>query len=637
MKDNSVLLKNVGIWIRVSTEDQAKGESPEHHLQRGRLYAEFKGWKVQEVYDLAGISGKAVKEHPEGKRMLADIKRGHITGLIFSKLARLSRNKRELEDFAEYFRDCNADMISLQENIDTSTPAGRMFYSLIAAQAQWEREETVDRVQASIAIRAKLGSPLGGPAPFGYQWKDKKLVVDPKEAPVRKLMYEWFLQHKRKKTVVRLLNEAGYRTRNGSKFTSKTVTRLLQDPTAKGIQRSNHTTRNGQSKHWSMKPEKDWVIHNVDAIVSTELWDQCNAIIDQTYELNRRPAQKPVHIFAGIAVCECGEKMYVPSNSPKYVCRACRNKIPIADLDAIFTEEIKAFAYSSEQITAYLKSSDNEVVDKQQLLNVQQGELEKVRREIDQTYKLYQANQLDTEGFGKFYKPLDERQKQLEADIPRLEAEIDISKVNNLSAEQVALEAQDLSSHWPSLPVDDKRSIVEAITERITVGKGEITINLCCLPPSKDMAKGWRKGWFMPPFCRLVIKAILPIMTFSRVSLSSKFHIHAVERVGPTMTKIGRARIEGVVSARDGNPTRSSQRVGIAAFLTKGETGVLNENPQHGLGLTRTTLRGGRFGSSSRLELPSQRGSQTGKLRQHGKHGTSGALGAVELTSLAAL
>jgi DNA invertase Pin-like site-specific DNA recombinase len=50
MKDNSVLNKPVGIWIRVSTEDQAKGESPEHHEERARSYAKSKGWQVKELY-----------------------------------------------------------------------------------------------------------------------------------------------------------------------------------------------------------------------------------------------------------------------------------------------------------------------------------------------------------------------------------------------------------------------------------------------------------------------------------------------------------------------------------------------------------------------------------------------------------
>lgn len=60
--------KRAGIWLRVSTEDQGRGESPETQERRDRLYAEAKAWNVVEIYRLDAVSEKTVKEHPEAKR-----------------------------------------------------------------------------------------------------------------------------------------------------------------------------------------------------------------------------------------------------------------------------------------------------------------------------------------------------------------------------------------------------------------------------------------------------------------------------------------------------------------------------------------------------------------------------------------
>ncbi len=84
----------VGIWIRVSTEDQARGESQDHHEKTTRFYAESKGWDIKEIYHPEAVSGESVIGLPEPQRMLEHIKTGHITGLISFNLARLARNTR---------------------------------------------------------------------------------------------------------------------------------------------------------------------------------------------------------------------------------------------------------------------------------------------------------------------------------------------------------------------------------------------------------------------------------------------------------------------------------------------------------------------------------------------------------------
>src|SRR6202050_2847554 len=95
--------------------------------------------------------------------------------------------------------------------------------------------------------------------------------------------------------------------------------------------------------------------------------------------------------------------------------------------------------------------------------------------------------------------PLVERQKQIEAELPRLEAEVDILKVNTLSAEEIALQASNLYDHWQTMQPAEKREIIEVITDKIMVGKDEITINLSYAPSCKDMANRWRKGWDSNP------------------------------------------------------------------------------------------------------------------------------------------
>lgn len=484
--------KAVGIWIRVSTEMQVKGESPEHHEKRARLYAEAKGWDVVETYRLEAISGKSVMDQPETKRMLKDVKSGKISGLIFSKLARLARNTKELLEFAEIFKAHNCDLISLAESIDTSSPAGRLFYTMIAAMATWEREEIADRVAASVPIRAKMGKPLSGTSSLGYVWQDKELIIDEKEAPVRKLIYELFLKTKRKKATAKALNDMGYRTRTGAKFGHTTIDRLLQDTTAKGIRRANYTTGRGGR---GIKPESEWVYTPCPPIVSEDIWNQCNAIIQDQLQKATKPGPRGIHLLSGYVICECGKKMYVyhKDKTPHYRCKICNTKIEVSDLDEIYHEQLKSFLLVETDVSDYLSQSDSRLQEKQKLLQTTEESLERMRKQIKELVDLRLKGELNTETLAPILKPLEVQIKQLSDQLPELEAEVDFLKIEYLSSETVMDGAKDLYHNWKVMPFEEKRNIVELITNAITIGKSDINISMAYTPEPPFSPNGGKR------------------------------------------------------------------------------------------------------------------------------------------------
>jgi len=470
--------KKIGIWIRVSTDLQVQGESPEIHIERAKMYAELKKWDVVETYQLDAVSGKSVMNHPTCQKMLKDIKEKKITGIIFSSISRLARNTRDLLAFADYFQEHDADIISIKESVDTSSPSGRFVYTMIAGMAQWEREEISERVAASVPIRAKMGKPLGGQAPYGYTRVEEELVLDENEAPVRKLMFELFLEYKRKGTVARKLNEKGYRTRKGSKWSDTSIARLLTDPIAKGLRRANYTSSRGDGKSWDLKPESEWVFQETPAIVSEEIWDSVNNIITAQKAKIKAPTRLNTHLLGGIAVCHCGGKMYVPSNSPKYVCNDCRNKIPKKDLHELYYEALK-LELTSEKTYRNVQDKRSEVINERELqLQALKKEHIKVDEDTDQLFMLNKVGQLATEDFSKHYAPLKERKAQIEEEQRRLYAEVDYLKINTFDLEEVLDSAVYLKDNWLKLPLDDKRKLVRNCTQAIVIGESDITIRL---------------------------------------------------------------------------------------------------------------------------------------------------------------
>jgi site-specific DNA recombinase len=166
--------------------------------------------------------------------------------------------------------------------------------------------------------------------------------------------------------------------------------------------------------------------------------------------------------------------------------RSCRNKVPQADLERVSREQLRQFALSPEEVASALHEADREVEAKADLFQALVREDARLADEAEKVYRLYLAGELDPKGFGARNRPLAARREELEAEIPRLQGEIDFLKIQHLSQEEVVSGAHDLYERWDDLSQEDRRGVVQAIVERVTVGKDEIEITLACLPRTAE-------------------------------------------------------------------------------------------------------------------------------------------------------
>ena len=479
--------KEVGVWIRVSTEDQAKGESPEHHKERAYAYAKAKGWIVKETYNLAGVSGKSVMEHPEAQRMLNDIKQGHVTGLIFSKIARLARNTKQLLEFSDIFRSYDADLISIYENIDTSSPAGRLFYTIISAMAEWEREEIASRVKQSVEIRAKLGKKLGGQAQFGFIWNENELELHPDESPIRKMMYELFIKEERKTTVANILNDMGYRTRRGAKFSRGVVKRWLRDPISKGMRRTNYLQQNPLTKANELKPQEEWYFHECPQIVSEELWQKVNDILDEQDKSRKPVLNRKVHIFTNYIYCHCKSRMNVRSRLTHYKCKNknCVNKIRRDDLEEAFKSRLNNFLQDKKELAQYFQHSKKALKNKEKKFDGLKDEQKKLKEELKNLLHLHSSGQIPTDAFSEYHDVPYKKSKKLNEQILKLESEIASDSIRQNSTSFIIDNSKEIYSKWDSYERDTKRDIIETVLDTIVIGHDSISFNLKRLTPQK--------------------------------------------------------------------------------------------------------------------------------------------------------
>ena len=236
-----------GLYVRVSTSNQAdEGESLDEQVQKLKGYCSYKGWKNCTVYREEGFSGKDLKR-PAFQRMMSDIQRGKINTVIVKKIDRLSRSIIDFENIYKHFDQKGVDLISIQENFDTSTAIGRSVIRVVLVFAQLEREQTSERTIDVMAFRAKQGLFNGGYPRLGYDIDSEKKCLVPckSEIPVVKEIYETYLKNGSLTETAAKINAKGHRMKSwttrsdrksgGHKFQKSNVSRMLEDPVHIGV------------------------------------------------------------------------------------------------------------------------------------------------------------------------------------------------------------------------------------------------------------------------------------------------------------------------------------------------------------------------------------------------------------------
>jgi TolA-binding protein len=129
---------------------------------------------------------------------------------------------------------------------------------------------------------------------------------------------------------------------------------------------------------------------------------------------------------------------------------------------------------SPTEVQGYPAKADQVIREKEELLRSLEEEKKRVTKDRDGILRAYLDEQMDVKAFGAAHRPLEERVRQIEEQIPELQGEIDFLKIQYLSSDRILLEAQDLHTRWSQLVQEEKRTIIESITENITVGKEDI-------------------------------------------------------------------------------------------------------------------------------------------------------------------
>lgn len=312
--------KVAGLYIRVSTEDQAReGFSLPEQEKRLRAMCKYKGYEIYKLYKDAGISAKTGNYRPAFEELLQDIREKKCNTIVVLKLDRLTRSVFDLEGIMRFLEENNAYLDCANEEINTTNSSGKLVARMLTSVSQNEIERTSERTKFGLVGAIKEGH-IPGKNPLGYKRDGKKLVIDPLTKDIVKRIYDLYFEGKSYSNIATIFNQEEVLGKTNWRDTG--ILRIISNEIYKGDFVSGKTFN---------KPV--YYENIVEPIVSRELWENCQV---QKKKNQKSYMRTQTYIFLQKLKCpKCG-RILAGGASHKlksdkwyfyYRCEDCKNNI----------------------------------------------------------------------------------------------------------------------------------------------------------------------------------------------------------------------------------------------------------------------------------------------------------------------
>ncbi|MCW6662793.1 recombinase family protein [Aerococcaceae bacterium NML190073] len=304
----------VAAYARVSTDSDEQLislDAQKNHYEV--LIRSRKDWEFAGLYYDEGISGTKMAKRDGLLTMLADCERGLIDYIIVKSISRFSRNTVESIETVRKLCGLGIYIFFEKENIDTGKMEGELLLSILSSFAESESRSISENETWSIQKRFRNGTYKISYPPYGYDYIDGEMVVNPEQSEIVKWIFSQVLSGSSPAHIAKELNARGIATKRGGKWTGHTVNGMIRNEKYTGDVIFQKTYSDDTFTRRRNNGERDqfFAADHHEAIISHEDFDAANDIIFRNgaekgiYADSRKYQNR--YAFSGRIICgDCG-------------------------------------------------------------------------------------------------------------------------------------------------------------------------------------------------------------------------------------------------------------------------------------------------------------------------------------------